>query len=267
MAIDLKAKPIAITGASSGIGLITALECARAGMPVVLAARRADRLSDAVARITKEGGRAVAVTADVSDEADCRRVIATTVAEFGSIYAVFANAGYGLEGPLHEMTEFDLRQIFETNVWGTVHVVRAALEHMLPARSGHVLICSSCASKIGIPYFSAYSATKAVQDHFARGMRIELASTGIHVSSVHPIGTSTEFFDVAAARSVKPSMVARQASWMRQRPERVAKAIVRCLRKPRGEVWTSVLTRTGMGLSTLVPQLTDWAMLRMNGAK
>lgn len=264
MAIDLTGKPIAITGASSGIGLATAKLCAGAGMPVVLAARRADRLEAAAAEIRRAGGKAIAVACDVADEADCRRVVTRTVEEFGSVYSVFANAGYGFEGPIHESTEYDLRAIFETNFWGSLHLARAALEHMIPAKAGHVLFCSSCVSKIGIPNFAAYSATKAAQDHFARGMRHELAGLGIHVSSVHPVQTKTEFFDVAAEKSERPSMVSRPPLFMYQPAERVGKAIVRCLRKPRGEVWTSFPVRLGLGLSVIVPGLTDWALGRID---
>ncbi|MBS0195265.1 MAG: SDR family NAD(P)-dependent oxidoreductase [Planctomycetes bacterium] len=262
MAVDLSGKPIAITGASSGIGLATALLCARAGMPVVLAARREDRLADAVKQITAQGGKAIAVACDVAEEADCRRVVATTVEKFGSVYAVFANAGYGIEGPVHETTDFDLRRIFEVNFWGSMSLARAALDYMIPARSGHILMCSSCVSKIGLPYFAPYSATKAAQDHFSRAMRVELAPLGVRVSSIHPIGTATEFFDTATRNSAKPAMVAHTSPWLRQSADQVAKAVVKCLRNPKGEVWTSALTRFGIGLSTIVPGLTDRALMR-----
>jgi short-subunit dehydrogenase len=187
------------------------------------------------------------------------------VEEFGSVYAVFANAGYGYEGAVHETPDYDLRAIFETNFWGSMTLARAALEHMLPARSGHILFCSSCVSKIGIPYFSTYSATKAAQDHVARGMRHELRGAGLHVSSVHPVQTRTEFFDVAAQNSERPGLVTRPPKFAYQPAERVGRAIVRCLRKPRGEVWTSLPVRVGIGLSVIVPGLTDWALARIKG--
>lgn len=263
MAVLLSGKPIAITGASSGIGLATARLCAAAGMPVVLAARRADRLAAAAAEINASGGRAIAVTCDVADEADSRRVVARTVEEFGSVYAVFANAGYGFEAPFHQTPDYDLRAIFETNFWASLTLARAALEHMIPAREGHILFCSSCVAKIGIPYFAAYSATKAAQDHFARAMRHELRSMGVHVSSVHPVQTSTEFFDVAAEKSEHPGLVTRPPRFAFQPAERVGRAVVRCLRKPRGEVWTSWPMRMALGLSVMMPGVTDWALTRI----
>src|SRR5262249_55651912 len=126
--IDLTGKPIAITGASSGIGLATALACARAGMPVALAARREDRLSAAVEKIRATGGKAIAVRTDVDKPEDCRALVERTVSEFGSIYAIFANAGYGAFMPIATTPDEDLRAIFETNFWGTLNTIRPALE-------------------------------------------------------------------------------------------------------------------------------------------
>lgn len=262
MPMELSGKPIAITGASSGIGLATALACARAGMPVALAARRLDKLEEAVARIKSHGGNAIAVACNVDDPADGARLIDATVRAFGGIYSVFANAGYGFEESIQNTSDDQLRAIFETNVWGTMNTVRPALTHMSRAGAGHIIMCSSCLSKLGMPYYAAYSATKAVQDHFARAMRLELGPAGIHVSSVHPIGTRTEFFERASARSRETRLSIGTPDHMLQSPDVVAGAIVRCLRRPRGEVWTSPRMRYLLGLTVLAPQMTDWVLRR-----
>src|SRR5882724_761167 len=125
--IDLTGKPIAITGASSGIGRATAIACAAAGMPVALGARRVEKLESAVREITAAGGRAIAVPTDVDKPEDCRRLVDRTVAEFGSIYAVFANAGYGFEKAMADTTDAELRAIFETNFFGTMNTIRPAM--------------------------------------------------------------------------------------------------------------------------------------------
>lgn len=261
-AIDLRDKPIAVTGASSGIGLATALACARAGMPVALAARRIDRIESAAARIRDAGGRAIAVACDVTRPEDCRSLVERAIAEFGSLYAAFANAGYGLERPFHESSDADLRALIETNFWGSINLARPALDHMLPNRRGHLLMCSSCLSKIGVPAFAAYCASKAMQDHFCRAMRHELRACGIHVSSVHPIGTRTEFFDEAARRSGPAPLMRRPPRLLMQPAERVADAVVRCLRRPRGEVWTSAPTRWLLAAAVAAPALADFALAR-----
>jgi short-subunit dehydrogenase len=259
---QLPDKPIAITGASSGIGMATALRCAREGMPVALAARRLDRLEKVVAQIKAQGGKAIAVECDVSRPADCERLVDRTIDAFGSLYATFANAGYGVEGSVESSTDFDVRQIFETNFFGTLNTIRPALIHMRASGSGHVLICSSCLSKIGVPYFASYCATKAAQDHYARALRLELTDTRIFVSSVHPIGTKTEFFDQAAARSQNARLALRTPEHLMQSPDRVAAAIVKCLRKPRGEVWTSTPTRIALGLAVMFPGIADRVLRR-----
>ncbi len=257
--IELAGKPVAITGASSGIGRAAAVACARAGMPVCVGARRTDKLEEVVREITRAGGRAVAVACDVTNPADCRAMVERTVESFGSIYAVFANAGYGFERAVHETTDAELREIFETNFWGSINIIRPALERMLEAGSGHVLWCSSCLAKVGVPYSAAYSATKAAQDHFGRAMRHELGPRGIHVSTVHPVGTSTELWQVVERRSGGRTAVAGKPSRaFLQTPETVADAVVRCLRRPRGEVWTSTTVRLLFALVTAAPRLGDF---------
>ncbi len=260
--MDLQGKPIAITGASSGIGLATALACARAGMPVAVGARRADRLESLVRQIKDRGGRAIAVAVDVTRPEDCSRLVETAIGEFGSLYSVYANAGYGYERAFHESTDQQIREIFETNFWGSLNLVRPALAYMLPRKQGHILMCSSCLSKIGVPFMSAYSATKAAQDHFGRGMRHELRSQGIFVSTVHPVRTTTELFDEVARRSGGSRRYAKGNELFQQTAERVADATVRCLRRPRGEVWTSLGMRLALAVATAMPGLADLAIAK-----
>lgn len=258
--IDLRDKPIVITGASSGIGRACAIACAREGMPVLVAARRMERLESLVEEIREAGGRAEAVALDVADAEACRGAVERCREAFGGVYGVFANAGFGFERPLHETEEADLREIFEVNFWGSLHVIRPALPHMLEACAGHVLWCSSCLAALPIPWYGAYCATKAAQRHIGRAMRVELAPRGVHVSTVHPVGTTTEFFDVAEQRSGGASLIDTAGRRFMQPPERVARAVVRTLHRPRPEVWTSLPARLGLHLAALAPRTTDRAL-------
>jgi len=273
MAIDLRNKPIAITGASSGIGAATALACARAGMQVALAARRIDKCQELADTINREGGRAIAIACDVTDPAACEALTAKTVEAFGSIYSLYANAGYGFEATICDMSDAEMRAIFETNFFGTLNAIRPAVARMKAAGSGHVLICSSCLGKLTIPYYGAYSATKAAQVHIGRAMKLELAPAGIHVSTVHPIGTRTEFFDkvqaskAAVARgSGVARLVSQKSREYMQTPDLVARCTVACLRRPRSEVWTGILgplTRLGMAICTAFPGIENGALRTM----
>lgn len=265
--IELRGKTIAITGASAGIGLATAHACARAGMAVALGARRLDRLEAVAAEIRSAGGKAVAITCDVSDEHACFVFVERATAELGPLHAVFANAGYGVEVPSLQMTDPEWELMLRTNFWGTLWTVRAAVNAIranpqdASGRRGHVLVCSSCLSKIGAPYHAAYSASKACQDHLARALRHELRDEGIAVSSVHPVGTSTEFFERLEHRS-PASLGLSSGNASLQSPERVAGAVLRCLRRPVGEVWTSTPTRLALALATAFPGLADWGVDR-----
>lgn len=262
MTVELRDRPIAITGASSGIGRATAVACARAGMLVAAAARREDRLKDLVTEIRGFGGRAIAVACDVVNPGECTALVDRTIAEFGSIYSVFANAGYGIEKPINDMTDEEWRSILETNFFGTLSTIRSALPAMLKAGTGHVLICTSCVSKIALPRFGAYTATKAAQDHVGRALRLELSGTGVHVSTVHPIGTTTEFQEVSALKSGRGTPASHTPRMFLQTPERVAGAVVACLRRPRPEVWTSHATRLLFALGIAFPRLADGALAR-----
>lgn len=267
--IDLRDKPIAITGASSGIGAATAIACARAGMPVAIGARRRDKLDAVADRIRSVGGRVLAVECDVSRPADCERFIDAAASEFGSLYAVYANAGYGVEVPIHEMSDQQMRDIFETNFFGTLSTIRPAMKYMQKnpgvgprgEHKGHVLICSSCVAKMTLPWYGAYSATKAAQNHISRAMRLELEPLGIHVSSVHPIGTRTEFFDQVKGRTGVAKLVEHTPDHFLQSPDFVADLTVRCLRRPVPEVWTGVkghFVRFGMSVTTFLPRVGDF---------
>lgn len=258
---DLQNKTIAITGASSGIGAATAIACAQAGMNVVLAARRKDRLNEIATRVEALGRRAVVCAGDVRRDDDMEAMVDAAKQQFGQLDVVFANAGYGLFASVMDTTDEQMRDIFETNYFGTLRTIRAAVPVMREtSEQGHILICTSAASEIAIPMYGGYSATKAAQDSIGGALRAELASTNIAVSTVHPIGTRTEFFDVVRGNSVNPGEGLNTPSALMHSSEKVARTVVRCLRKPRTEVWPSVGTRLGVALTTAVPALGAWSI-------
>jgi len=260
MPVDLRGKPIAIAGASSGIGKATALACAQAGMPVALGARRRDKLEAVAREIQQQGGTAVVIEVDVTRRDQCQAFLDAAEGEIGPLHAAFANAGFGFERPVHETSMADMREIFEVNFFGTLNVAQVAAERLIERRSGHVLICSSSIGKMAMPGYGAYCATKAAQWHIGRAMRHELKPLGINVSTVHPIGTRTEFFDEARRRSAGGSLIENTPKAFIQPPERVARAIIACLRRPRAEVWTSFPSRLALGTLSTFPKLGDLAL-------
>jgi len=265
MARDLQNRVIVITGASSGIGAATAIACAQAGMDVVVAARRRERLERVANQIQQCGRRALPVVCDVNQDQDVDQVFAQTLQEFGRLDCLFANAGSGLIAPVMNTTSQMIRDLFETNFYGTLRCVWAAVAIMRrqSTHEGHVLICSSCVSELSPPKYGVYSATKAAQDSITQSLRAELASENIYVSSVHPITTQTEFFDTAGKRSPGNKNEHKPHKVVVQSAEHVASKIIGCLRKPHPEIWPHVPTKYAMAICTAFPRLTAWAMRRM----
>lgn len=262
---DLTDRVIVITGASSGIGAATAIACANAGMNIVINARRSERLETLAKEVQARGRQAAVIAGDVTEKGISQRMLDVAMERFGRFDAVFANAGYGFDRSIVEMSERELRDMFEVNFFAGVELLRGAARRLIEQnKPGHLLMCSSCLAKFTLPNSGCYCATKAAQNHICRAMNLELRPSGIHVSSVHPIGTRTEFFEASAARSGKPDesqrIIERSPRFLLQRPERVAKAVVKCLRRPKPEVWTSFSTRFLAGLMTIWPRVGDYAM-------
>ncbi|MSR34912.1 MAG: SDR family NAD(P)-dependent oxidoreductase [Phycisphaerales bacterium] len=262
---ELQNSVAVITGASSGIGAATAQAMSRAGMRVVLAARRVDRLRDLAANIHANGGEAVVFEIDVAQAGSNEQLLAHATRAFGVVDVVFANAGYGAEMAVHDMSMTEIREMFEVNFFSATELISLAAREMIAQnRPGHLLMTSSCLSKFTIPYLGMYAATKAAQAMVTRSMRFELAPHGIEVSSVHPVSTATEFFQQASLRGgmdPQGKTVANHAPKMFiQTPEQVANAIVRCLRKPKSEVWTSLAVRLASGIINAFPGMYDIAL-------
>lgn len=267
MARDLRDKVIVITGASSGIGAATAVECARAGMHVVIGARRTEKLGAVAAQVEALGRRALAVRCDVDRDEDVADLIAQTVRAFGRIDAVFANAGFGVVKAVLDTPDAEMRALFETNFFGTVRTLKAARQPLKDTPDGlrHMLVCSSSAAEFAPPFYGVYAATKAAQDMICGAMRAEVQREGLIVSSVHPVGTRTDFFEAAKRDEGKdkdPILLNTPRMFM-QDADDVARAVVKCLRRPKPEVWPMPLTRFGLAISTAFPRLSAMTARRM----
>lgn len=260
---DLSDRVIVITGASSGIGEATAIACAKAGMDVVLAARRVDRLEALAERIQRLKRQALAVACDVDQDRDVAKLVSKAMDRFSRIDAFFANAGYGLMASIEDTTDAQLRAIFETNFFGTMRCVRSVMPVFRKQGHGHLLICTSVVSELSVPMYGAYAATKAAQDSVASALRAEVAGAGIDVTTVHPTGTRTEFGKSARTRAGRSDIIAGTPRALEQTVGQVAGAIVRALRRPRAEVWPSPVTRFAAGAATLFPQFGAWFMRRL----
>ena len=263
---------VVVTGASSGIGAATARACAAAGMRLVLVARREDRLAQVAAACIEVGGRAQVVAIDVAAPGASEEILERGFSAFGRVDVVFANAGYGTRAGLIDMSEADLRTMFEVNFFAALSLCRTAARRWMAAtQPGHLIMSSSCIGKFPLAYHGAYCATKASQSMACAALRAELQSHRIAVSSVHPITTKTEFFMASDRRSGAAGTAAEvpdhAPSFLVQSPERVAAAVVRCMHRPVPEVWTSSLVRFSAALFTAWPWLLHQVLDRQAGTE
>ncbi len=189
---DLSGQIVAVTGASSGIGEATALACARAGAAVSLAARRKERIDDLAQRIASDGGRAIAVQTDVSDEAQARAFVEQTASELGRIDALVNNAGVMLLGPISGADTDEWRRMIDANVYGVLYCTHAALPLMAKQGSGHIVNVSSVAGRIARAGSGVYNLTKFGVGAFSEALRQEAVNIGVRVTLIEPGAVATE---------------------------------------------------------------------------
>ncbi|QSQ19367.1 SDR family oxidoreductase [Pyxidicoccus parkwayensis] len=188
-----KGRTVLITGASAGIGRAAAKRFAAAGADVVLAARRTAELEDAAGEVTSLGVRALPVRCDVTRAEDVERLMRETEAAFGGLDVLVNNAGQGLYGPLEAISEAQLRQVFELNVFALWRVTRAALPLLRRRAGAQVMNVSSVLGHRGLPLLGGYCASKAAVNAMTDSLRAELAAEGIRVLLVSPGLTESEF--------------------------------------------------------------------------
>ena len=233
MAKPLAGKVALITGASSGIGEAAAFALAEAGATVAVAARRADRLAELVARIEGIGGKALALVGDMAVEADALKAVEDTVAQLGRIDILINSAGIMESGGI-EGARLDLyRKVIDINLMGTVHTCAAAVPHMLAQGAGDIVTISSLAGRKGGAMTSAYSASKHAVNAMTDAMRQELGGRNIRVSILMPGATKTEVGDGITDPAWRAAIQAHVSKDGAVLPEEIAATLVFMLSMPR----------------------------------
>ena len=188
----LEGKVAAVTGASSGIGEATALALAERGCAVALGARREDRINELADRISTEGGKALAVPADLADEQSARSFVETTKSELGRLDFLINNAGVMLLGPIYGADTEHWRRMVDVNVMGLLWCTHAALPIMADQGSGHIVNVSSVAGRTAALGSGVYNATKWGVVGFSESLRQEALNMGVRVTIVEPGYVETE---------------------------------------------------------------------------
>jgi len=187
-----------ITGASSGIGEATAEALAGDGIQVVLTARRAEKLEAVADRIESNGGDALVVPADVTDDDALDSLVETVKDEFGRIDVLVNGAGFGLYGSVEETPIDEARYQFDVNMFGLARLTQLVIPVMREQRSGTIINISSMGGKVWYPMGAWYHATKHALEGWSDCLRYELAPHGIDVVVVEPGLIDTEWGDIMA---------------------------------------------------------------------
>jgi 3-oxoacyl-[acyl-carrier protein] reductase len=245
MTRELDGKVAIVTGAATGIGKAIALAFGAAGARVVVNHLDTPDLADAVvAEISRGGGEALAVAADISSRVQFEALVSATIDHFGSWDVLVNNAGIALVKPFGEVSENEFDRSFQVNVKGTFHGCQLALERM--ADGGRVINISSSTTGLMLPGYGVYDATKGAIEAMSHVISKEFGRRGITVNAVSPGATETETYRTGKSGEFLGALEAMSAFGRLGRPEEIA-AVVAFLASDRGRWMTAQNVRVNGG--------------------
>jgi short-subunit dehydrogenase len=247
-------KTVLITGASSGIGEELAWQVGQAGARLTLTARRADRLAAVAQRIAAAGRpQPLVVTCDVTRDGDIDRAVAESTRRWGTLDVVIANAGFGVVGALRDLSLDDYRRQFETNVFGVLRTIYAALPGVEQAK-GNVVIVGSVAGWAATPGASPYAMSKFALRALADAITPELRLTGVTVTLISPGFVASDIRRVGNDGTLHAGAADPIPQWLVMPTEKAARQILRAVAGGKGE---AIITGHGKIL-VVIERFTPW---------
>ena len=226
---------ILITGASSGIGAALGRQLASEGARVVLTARRLERLEVIASELNDGGAQALPLECDVTDADSVERCVAQVIEHWGQLDVVIANAGFGVAGTLKRLSAESYQRQFDTNVFGVIHTLKAALPH-LEAQRGRAVIVGSVNGYVSLAANSAYAMSKFAVRALAQSLWIEWARSGVSVTLIEPGFVASEIRMVNNAGVYKEEAQDPVPTWLMMSAERAARQISRAIYRRKREV-------------------------------
>jgi len=209
--ISLKDKTVIITGASSGIGEAAAIEFAKKGTKVVMAARRIEKLDKIKEYIADIGGDCIAVQTDVANENSVKSLFDKAEEAYGQVDIVINNAGRGLKSKVCDIDYNEWAATMDANVTGVFLCTKEAINRMKAKNTrGHIITVCSIAGLFSTPGYAGYCASKHAVTSFQRALWLEMLGSKIKISTIYPGRIDTEFFDIYEKRPHRKQMLSPQ---------------------------------------------------------
>ena len=256
----MKEKVAIVTGSSMGIGKAIAAELAQNGAKIILNGRDADKLYDTETEFLKNGYDVSAIPADVSDPKKCKYLIEETLKAYDKIDILINNAGESSRGTVEKMAISNVKTLIETNYVGAAYLSKYAVPHLKKSK-GHIIFINSIGGLRGMPYNSAYTASKSAQAALAEALRIELYDYGIHIGLIYVGFTENSpkktILDEDGTRIYLP----KRDNVKLAKPESVARSVSRMIEKRTDRI---TLTNLGLLADFMIhhfPTLSDWILL------
>jgi NAD(P)-dependent dehydrogenase (short-subunit alcohol dehydrogenase family) len=254
---DFRDNVVVLTGASRGIGRELALQLADQGARLALSARDAGALDELAELCRSRGGQAVAIPADVGEEAQCAALIERTVATYGRIDTLINNAGISMWALFEQVTDLSIfEKLMRINYLGSVWCTWHALPHLKKTR-GRLVAVASLTGKTGVPTRSGYAASKHAMVGFFDTLRIELADSGVSVTVTCPDFVATEIRERAFGPDGHPLGVSPVQEGKVMTAETCARLILASAARRERELIPSARGKVGLWLKLFAPSLID----------
>jgi len=257
----LNSKVAIITGSSRGIGKALAIALAKLNVSVVLNGRNPEKLKTTTDELRALGYKVHSVPGDVGKYDDCENLVNQTIEKFGAIDILINNAGLAMEGSIANTAPEVFEKVFHTNILGVIYPTKAALPYLKKSK-GSIIFTGSIAGYIGLPNYSAYSASKMALTALSQSLKIELVGTGVHVGINYVGFAENEPNKTFINQNGEEVEMPEQGRFKRMPLKVIASHFIKGLEKHRYKQTLSVLGKVIFIVHKYFPLMFEWLMTK-----